>query len=370
MIYQRLLRPMLFALSSGDPETAHEWALRLLAWFDATPERRRFLARVAGALDLPKTPRCLFGLTFPTPVGLAAGFDKNAVAPRVFEALGFGFVEIGTVTPRPQPGNPRPRIVRLPPQALINRMGFPSEGADAVAVRLRANSGGLGIPLGVNIGKNKETSLIGAAADYRTAMQKLYERADYFVINVSSPNTPGLRSLQGKEELDWLLGEVAEENLVLAMDFGREPRPVLVKLSPDLSSHAMAEAVEVCVKHGIAGIIAANTTLARDGFSKTEEAGGGSGTPLRPRAAWAVSVLRRYAPSEMAIIGVGGIMCADDARAMREAGADLVQLYTGLIYRGPFLAVAVARGLVERPALAAGLQAAALPPAEKSPPTP
>ncbi len=370
MIYQNFLRPLLFALSRNDPETAHEHALRLLEWFDSDSGRRRFLLSVSGVMKVRPQPKYLMGLTFFQPVGLAAGFDKNAVAVRALGDLGFGFVEVGTVTPRPQDGNPRPRIFRLgDDRALINRMGFPSQGADAVAARLAARPWLRDVPLGVNIGKNKDTPLHKAAGDYREVMKKLYEYADYLVINVSSPNTPGLRSLQGKEELDWLLGEVMEENVILAQEFAIR-HPVLVKLSPDLTEQALDEALEILVKHGVSGVIATNTTLSRDGLSApVNETGGLSGAPLRQRALDAVSHVRRRLPY-MPLIGVGGVDDADSARTMLDAGADLVQLYTGLIYRGPFLAVAIARALAETPAIAPAPKAKAPPGSQVSPKTP
>jgi dihydroorotate dehydrogenase len=314
-VYEPVLRPVLFR---GDPERTHHRVLRALSHL---PGRRP-----------PGTdPVELFGLRFPNPVGLAAGLDKDGVALRAWPTLGFGFVEVGTVTRHPQPGNPRPRLFRLPPErALVNRMGFNNAGAAALARRL-ARYGPLPVPLGVSLGKSKLTPLDQAVDDYLASARELRPYADYLAINVSSPNTPGLRSLQDAPALRELLGALRE---VAA------GTPLLVKIAPDLTEPAVAELLAVCAERGVAGVIATNTTLSRPGVV-TAQAGGLSGRPLFELALRTVKFVR--AESELPVVGVGGIGSVDQARAMFEAGAGLVQLYTGFIYHGPALVRAVAR---------------------------
>jgi dihydroorotate dehydrogenase len=278
------------------------------------------------------------GLTFESPIGLAAGFDKNAVAIRGFHALGFGHVEVGTVTPKPQPGNPHPRLFRLPKDdALINRMGFNNDGVDAIARRLhsvRASGGSLPI-IGVNIGKNKNTAPDAAIEDYITCTKALAQYADYLVVNVSSPNTPGLRGLQERAFLEPILRAVLDN----AMD-----TPVLVKIAPDLSDDAISEVVDVVCDLGLAGIVATNTTISRDGLlSAPDEVssmgeGGLSGKPLKDRSREVLRVIRQTLPREYCVISVGGVFTGEDARALLDQGANLVQAYTGFVYRGPFFA--------------------------------
>ena len=323
MIYQRLARPALFRLGGGDAERAHEWTLRRLAALSRRPAALRALRATA----VRGTPRTVFGLRFPNPVGLAAGMDKDGRALPAWAALGFGFVEVGTVTARPQPGNPRPRVFRLPAgQGVINRMGFNNEGAAALATRL-ATLRPLGIPLGVSLGKSKVVPLADAVEDYLAALRAVLPYADYVAVNVSSPNTPGLRGLQDRAQLSRLLAALREES---------GTTPVLVKIAPDLTEHAIGEALEVCVEHGVAGLIATNTTVNHDG-----EQGGLSGRPLTGRALEVVTFVAKH--SELPVVGVGGIMSVDDALRMLDAGASLVQLYTGLIYRGPSLLRAIVR---------------------------
>jgi dihydroorotate dehydrogenase len=319
------LRSLLFRL---DPERAHdlaEWALRRVPLAAA-----RLAPRPAPALAV----RCL-GLDFAGPVGLAAGFDKGEVVLPGLFALGFSHVEIGTITPRPQPGNDRPRLFRLPEhRALINRMGFNNEGAEACARRLEALPPAARLaPIGLNIGKNKVTPNEQAAADYLACIDRLHPFADYLVVNISSPNTPGLRQLQEKDSLDRLL------RACVARLAERAPgKPLLVKLAPDLGPEALDEAVDVAIAAGVAGIVATNTTLSREPVAshpRAAEAGGLSGAPLEPLA---TSVVRRCyarAAGRVPIVGVGGIMTAEDAYAKIRAGASLVQVYTGLIYGGP-----------------------------------
>lgn len=331
MWFERTLRPYLFRIGGGDPEAAHEWTLRRLAALSRHPAalavlRRRYAVR---------SPRTVFGVEFPNPVGLAAGLDKDGVALPAWPALGFGFVEVGTVTWQPQPGNDRPRLFRLPTsEALINRMGFNNQGARHLAGRL-ANLGRLPVPLGISLGKSRVTALADAVDDYAASYRALRRHGDYFAINVSSPNTPDLRRLQDRGLLDALLEALVAE------------RPVLVKIAPDLSEAAIAEALQVCTDRGAAGVIATNTTLARDGVAPPDEplaaeAGGLSGRPLAERVRQVVSFVHRQTGGTLPVIGVGGITHPDDAARLRDAGASLVQLYTGFIYHGPALVRAAA----------------------------
>jgi dihydroorotate dehydrogenase len=277
----------------------------------------------------------VFGVRFPNPVGLAAGFDKNAVAVARWQGLGFGFVEVGTVTRHAQPGNPRPRLFRLPAErALINRLGFNNDGADAVARRL--DSARPGIPLGVNIGKSRATPPEEAHEDYAYSFKALRGHADYVVVNVSSPNTPGLRELQEKDALRRILAGLKE------IDAGV---PLLVKIAPDLTLGAIEDVVGVCQELGLAGLVCTNTTVSRATLARDPGLEGGlSGAPLRGIADEVLSFVREAAPG-LALIGVGGVMSAADARRKMELGADLVQVYTGMVYGGPGFAREVARGL-------------------------
>jgi len=325
--YERLVRPLLFQM---EPETAHHLALGLL----------RAAPRLPGALALlrsfapPPQPRTLFGLQFRNSIGLAAGFDKNGVAIPGWEAFGFGFVEIGTVTAKPQPGNPRPRIFRYPEQeALINRLGFNNDGADVIAERLqdlRESALAPSIPIGVNLGKSKMTPLEEAATDYLYSFRRLAPVADYIVLNVSSPNTQGLRTLQERDALVGLLGIITRANAELT-----SPKPLLLKIAPDLSEEALAEIARVCDRFGLAGIIATNTTLDHSALTSPDEVGGLSGTPLRTRATAVIRFLRTQ--TALPIIGGGGICDAGSAREKLEAGAQLLQIYSGYIFRGPNL---------------------------------
>jgi dihydroorotate dehydrogenase len=335
VIYERLARPVLFRLAGGDAESAHEWTLRRLA---ALPPPVRATLRLVYAVN---APRELFGVRFPNPVGLAAGMDKNGLALSAWPALGFGFVEVGTVTRYAQPGNDRPRVFRLrASRAVINRMGFNNDGADALADRL-AGVGPLPVPLGVSLGKSKVTPLADAVEDYVHSLRTLLPYGDYFAVNVSSPNTPGLRDLQDRSHLSDLLAALGE---------AAAGRPLLVKIAPDLTEPAIAQALQACVDHGVAGVIAANTTLSRSGLAPADvarggQAGGLSGAPLRARTREVVAFVHKESGGELPVIGVGGILDPDDAVALVDAGASLVQLYTGLIYRGPALVRATALAL-------------------------
>jgi dihydroorotate dehydrogenase len=338
VFYSRGVRPVLFRVGGGDAEAAHEFTLRALARTGAAlaPLRRWFAV---------SAPRTVFGVRFPNPVGLAAGMDKNGIALPGWAALGFGHVEVGTVTWHPQPGNPRPRLYRLPASAaLINRMGFNNAGSQALADRLHA-AGPLPVPLGISIGKSKITPVADAVADYRSSLRALYPYGDYFAINVSSPNTPGLRGLQDKALLDDLLAGLSAEAAELG---GR--KPILVKIAPDLTDQAIGELLGVCADRGVAGLIATNTTLARDGIAPGDavtgqQTGGLSGRPLAARARAVVEFVHRETGGALPVIGVGGIGCVDDALRMLDAGASLIQLYTGFIYAGPGLVRSIGRAV-------------------------
>jgi dihydroorotate dehydrogenase len=335
MLYKALLRPLLFRFP---PETVHGWALHSLGNGRLAKPLGRFFRS-----EYPALERKVWGLTFPNPVGLAAGFDKNGIALCAWEKLGFGFVELGTVTLHSQPGNRRPRLFRLGrDQALINRLGFPNEGAEAVAARLRrTRAAGLWptIPVGINIGKSKVTPLEEAASDYVGAFRLLRDFGDYFVVNVSSPNTPGLRSLQSREQLARILDPLQEENAKGTR------KPILVKIAPDLREEDIDAFVDGVIQSGCDGIVATNTTVNKSSVRLKEE-GGLSGQPLRKRSTAIIRLVAQRTGGKLPIIGVGGIFCADDAREKLNAGATLVQAYTGLIYEGPRFARNVCDGLI------------------------
>jgi dihydroorotate dehydrogenase len=338
-MYKALLRPLLFLLS---PERAHQvtsWFLRLVC---AIPGMKALLSSVYNVTD-PRLERQMLGLRFPNPVGLAAGFDKDARLLDELACFGFGFIEIGTVTPMPQPGNSKPRLFRLmKDKALINRMGFNNDGAHAAAARLahrRSN-----VIIGGNVGKNKTTSNENAATDYSSCVEALYPYVDYFVVNVSSPNTPGLRELQEREPLTKILLRVKE----VIKTQGKE-KPMLLKIAPDLTEEQLDDIVEILRATGTDGVIATNTTLSRDGLVTSSErvnamgAGGLSGEPLAGRSNEVIRYLRSKLGMGFPIIGVGGIMTAEDAVEKLEAGADLVQIYTGFIYEGPSFLHSIAK---------------------------
>lgn len=339
-----LARPFLFGL---DAEHAHELTLDALARTQNTPLACAYAApRVDDRITLA-------GLTFPNRVGLGAGLDKNARCIDAFAAMGFGFVEVGTVTPKAQPGNPRPRIFRLPQRdALINRLGFNNEGLDAFIVnvqraRFRRNASKAPMLLGLNIGKNAATPIERAVDDYLVCLDGVYPHADYVTINISSPNTANLRSLQSDEALDALLGAVADKRAALAARQGRRV-PLFVKIAPDLDEAQVKVIAATLLRHGMDGVIAANTTLSREavaGLPHAEEAGGLSGAPVRQVSNRVIGQLRAALGSKFPIIGVGGILSAAHATEKIAAGADLVQIYTGLIYRGPALVQRVAQAL-------------------------
>lgn len=336
MLFKSIIRPVLFRVSAGDPERAHHLIMKPLA----LASRSQVLLKIIEAANAYRSPvleRQLFGLCFPNPVGLAGGFDKNGVALPALAALGFGFIEAGTVTRFQQPGNERPRIFRFSEeQALINRMGFPNEGADAICQRL-SHARKPSIPVGWSIGKSKVTLQEDAIEDYLYSLRKLDEFSDFFTVNVSSPNTPGLRQLQDKEPLDQLLSAIVRETEVLAAQSGRtKAKAVLVKIAPDLTEGQLDDVIEVCLNRHVQGIIATNTTLSRVALStQTTESGGLSGRPLLARSLEVVSYLSRQLDGRIPIVGVGGIFGPDDAKRMFDAGASLIQIYTGFIYEGP-----------------------------------
>ena len=324
--YELFVRPLLFSL---DAETAHHLTIALL------PSASHFdpALRVLRSFQPSSKPKTLFGLNFPNPIGLAAGLDKNGVALPAWAALGFGFIEIGTVTAKAQPGNPKPRIFRLPEQqALINRLGFNNDGADAIAQRLAAlrESGRWpAVPVGINIGKSRATPLEQATDDYLYSFRMLRDFADYITLNISSPNTPGLRELQEPEKLSELLYAIGKEA-------GTAPKPLVVKISPDLSGAELKAILAVCEENGVSGIIATNTTLDHSSIApQLDQAGGLSGAPLRDKS---TALVREIAArSTIPVIASGGIFDAESAREKFQAGAQLIQLYTGLVYRGPQL---------------------------------
>lgn len=309
----RLIRRALFAL---DPETAHEWTTEQIRHLQQIPLAMRVIERICRTAAKPRT---LFGLTFNSPIGIAGGFDKNAAMMPFLAALGFGFLEVGTVTLKPQPGNPRPRLFRYPnEQALINRLGFNNDGADAVAARLK--SWKRAVPVFVNVGKNREVPLEGAVESYVECYRRVAPLADAAVLNLSSPNTPGLRDLQRPEHVESLLNALPRVG------------PVLIKIAPDLDDVQIAETAAVCARLAD-GMICTNTTL--DRLPGMNEAGGLSGKPLMAKSTKVLEQVRKVVGDAYPLIGVGGVFTADDVRAKMDAGANLVQIYTSFIYEGP-----------------------------------
>ncbi len=347
-MYQAI-RPLLFRL---DPEQVHHLTIRLIRLAGKMPGIPQLLRHWYPA---PASPVRAFGLTFPNPVGLAAGYDKDGLGWRGLANLGFGHIEVGTVTPRPQPGNSLPRVFRLPEaQAVINRMGFPGQGAQAV-VRQLSGPRPPGLILGVNLGKNKDTTLEAADQDYLSLTRTFAPLADYLAINVSSPNTVGLRRLQARNALESLLTAIVEVRSQLAPALSRY-LPILVKLAPDLSDGELDDALEATTRAGIDGVIATNTTTSRAGLAElnretaklAQEAGGLSGAPLRQISTDMIRKITRRTNGALPIIGVGGILSVEDAKEKLDAGAVLVQVYTGLIYAGPGLVSQIVTGLAAK----------------------
>ena len=343
-----LARPFLFGL---DPEHAHEMTLNALARTQNTP------LAMAYASKRVEDPVTLAGLHFPNRIGLAAGLDKNARCIDAFAAMGFGFVEVGTVTPKPQPGNAKPRMFRLPERdALINRLGFNNDGLDAFVANVRrARFRSASVPttpmlLGLNIGKNAATPIERATDDYLIALDGVYPHADYVTINISSPNTANLRSLQSDAALDGLLGALVERREALAEQHMKRV-PLFLKIAPDLDEPQVQTIAATLTRYGMDGVIATNTTLSREavaGLPHAEEAGGLSGAPVRKASDRVIAQLRRTLGAGFPIVGVGGVLSGADASAKLAAGADIVQIYTGLVYRGPALVSEAARALRAR----------------------
>lgn len=333
-MYKTIIRPLLFRL---DPEKAHHLTFSLLKNFGSLASF--FLGK---PIEDPCLEREVFGLKFKNPVGLAAGLDKDAVAYQQFSDLGFGFVEIGTITPKAQPGNEKKRLFRLiEDSGIINRMGFNNSGVDVAVERLKKNKGVL---IGGNIGKNKITPNEEAVNDYKICFEKLFDYVDYFVVNVSSPNTPNLRALQDKEPLTKLLGELQKLNREKP-----KPKPILLKIAPDLTEEQLLDIIDIVKETQIAGVIATNTTLSRENLKSEnqKESGGLSGKPLTKRSTEVIRFLSEKSGKAFPIIGVGGIHTAEDAIEKLNAGASLVQLYTGFIYEGPDLIRKINKKILE-----------------------
>ena len=343
--WYRLLRPLLFRLPA---ETSHRLIFTLLGFFYRMPGAGAVI-RTLFVHRLPALPVSVMGLRFSNPVGLAAGLDKNAERIRPLSDFGFGFLEVGTVTPRPQPGNPGPRMFRLTRHAaIINRMGFNNVGVYRLITNLVPQ--GKPCPVGINIGKNRDTPVERAVEDYLSALQAVYGHADYVAVNISSPNTAGLRDLQNEENLDSLLRALKAEQASLAEKHGRYV-PIALKIAPGLDDTQIAAIAELVLAHKFDAVIAANTTIARPGLEHeplAHQTGGLSGRPLKPLSTEIIRKLYAQLQGNVPIIGVGGIENADDAWEKLVAGADLIQVYTGLIYEGPCIVQAIVRGLAER----------------------
>jgi dihydroorotate dehydrogenase len=340
MIYQKLIKPFFFLF---DAERAHYLLADMLTFLMTIPGVSFIFQAIYGYAH-PSLRRTVFGIDFPNPVGLAAGFDKNALLVDELATMGFGFIEVGTVTPKPQDGNSKPRLFRLPADsAIINRMGFNNDGLVAMKKRLEERQSP--VIIGGNLGKNKVTPNELADDDYCQGFETLYPVVDYFVVNVSSPNTPNLRELQEKEPLKQLLSRMQELN-------HRKPKlkPILLKIAPDLTNEQLDDVVEIVLETGIAGLIATNTTLSREGLlsdvSLTQEAGGLSGKPVSDRSTEVIAYIHKKSKGKIPMIGVGGIHSAEDALAKLRAGASLVQIYTGFIYEGPGLIQDINKAIV------------------------
>ena len=343
-LYRLFIRPVLLQF---DPETVHKFTFKCFKLFQRSALIRSIVSAQFSVKD-PRLVRNLFGLTFQNPVGLAAGLDKNAEAFDFLGSMGFGFIEIGTVTPKAQAGNPLPRLFRfVNDKALVNRMGFNNEGVEEVVKRLRKKR--TQILIGGNIGKNKLTPNEDATSDYIKCFDALYPFVDYFVVNVSSPNTPNLRELQEKEPLKKLLSDLMDINCSK-----RKIKPILLKIAPDLNQSQLDDIIEIVTETKIDGIVSSNTTISRDGLSYTDEqikkvgAGGMSGQPLRDRSTEVIRYIHEKSNGRIPIIGVGGIMSKEDALEKLDAGASLIQLYTGFIYEGPALVKSINKEILRR----------------------
>lgn len=346
VLYRKMVKPIFFKM---DPETAHHVTIGGLQAMGKMPGGTSLLSMMYGVRETPELSMDLWGIRFPNPIGLAAGLDKNGQAVRAFSSIGFGFIEVGTVTPKPQPGNELPRLYRLPQdEALINRMGFNNLGAAYLAKqldhlrRLKQQR----IPIALNIGKNKLTSNETATDDYIACIRILYPYGDFFVVNISSPNTPDLRKLQHGDELRQLLEAVTQEMDVQKEKYQRQ-LPILIKIAPDLGDDELEQVVDTISKSRISGIIATNTTINRDGLThqNSREIGGLSGKPLTKRSTEVIRSIYKLTEGRMPIIGSGGVFTAEDAYEKIKAGASLVEIYTALIYRGPGVNQEITRGL-------------------------
>ena len=356
-MYKQFIRPLLFSGLKADPEWLHYHSMNLLQWLEKNQDQfpaRLILQQLSSqcCYEDKRLSQSLWGIRFSNPLGLAAGFDKDGVAASIWDQFGFGYAELGTVTEHPQSGNPRPRLFRLlEDEAALNRMGFNNKGSAALAECLQKQAKrSRKVPWGVNLGKSKITPLEAAASDYRTSFLQLREWGDYFVVNVSSPNTPGLRSLQDSAQLSLILEALQNNN--------PDQKPILVKIAPDLTWEAIREVLKIATAYQLAGIIATNTTIAREGLKTkiltktgnpvTEEAGGISGKPLRDRATEMIRFIYQETDGKLPIIGVGGIFTADDAWEKITAGASLLQVYTGWIYEGMMMPRRVMAGLTQK----------------------
>jgi dihydroorotate dehydrogenase len=347
-LYRSILRPVLFSGVKADPEFLHSQVMRSLSWLNSPQQTwlRSQLNRLY-RYESPQLSQTLWGLNFPNPIGLAAGFDKDGVATNVLPSFGFGHIEVGTVTFYAQSGNPQPRLFRLVEDlAVLNRMGFNNQGAEALQARLQNRM--TGIPIGINLGKSKITPLESAAEDYLGSFRLLKSLGDYFVVNVSSPNTPGLRSLQATDQLEPILSALQTEN--------QSEKPLLIKIAPDLEAEDISAIVKLAQQYRLDGIIATNTTIRRDGLktqmirgkSIQEEAGGISGAPVKARSTEVIRLIWQQTQGSLPIIGVGGVFSAEDAWEKITAGASLIQIYTGWIYEGPTMVKRILQGLEEK----------------------
>lgn len=361
-IYQSVIRPFLFSGIQADPEQLHSQTIATIQWLANHRDRAWVYAivqqlRRSLCVKHSSLQQTLWGLEFDNPLGLAAGFDKNGQGAAIWDSFGFGFAELGTVTLHAQPGNPKPRLFRLlPDRAVLNRMGFNNDGAEALALHLNAvtlndaNRSMRRVPLGINLGKSKVTPLEQAADDYLGSFKRLKDLGDYFVVNVSSPNTPGLRSLQSADQLERIFDALQTDN--------QAQRPLLVKIAPDLEWDAIADVLSLATTYQLAGIIATNTTIRRDGLQTqvlsatgnpiADEAGGISGAPLRQQSTEIIRFIYQQTKGSLPIIGVGGIFSADDAWEKITAGASLLQVYTGWVYEGPWMVHRILDGLAQK----------------------
>ncbi len=361
-VYRFSVLPLLFQRFGADPETVHQQTLQALAWIAQPPTTAPYWSQPARRfaqawcqnscqVESPRLSQTLWHQSFSNPLGLAAGFDKDGIAADCWPLMGFGFAELGTVTCHGQPGNPQPRLFRLPQdQAALNRMGFNNRGSSALVERLSQRPLSPEFPRGINLGKSKVTPLEDAAADYLQSFQRLRDMGSYFVVNVSSPNTPGLRSLQARSQLEPILAGLQTANI--------NHKPLLIKIAPDLVWEDIDDILELAQQHNLAGIIATNTTIAkkhlvtkrldRTGNLVTEEAGGISGAPVRQRSTEVIRYIYQKTNGQLPIVGVGGIFTADDAWAKITAGASLLQVYTGWIYEGPWMVKNILKGLLTK----------------------